>query len=180
MQVTPDDIIKFWKDAGTEKWFKRDEDFDQQIRSKFGEALSLAEQGKIDAWSDTAEGCLALILVLDQFSRNLYRDSPKAFANDEKATALARHGLASDYASRVDQEIAYFMFMPLMHSESIVDQHQSVALQHQYGGPGNLRAAREHLEIIRRFGRFPHRNRVLQRNTTPEERNYLDAGGFSG
>ncbi len=138
-----------------------------------------AAAGKHTDWEKTAEGALALILVLDQFSRNMFRGSPKAFAQDKTARAAAHRALAAGFDADVPSELRYFFYMPLMHSEEIADQQRCLLLFHA-AAPATLRFAREHEAIIRRFGRFPHRNAILGRHTTPAEQAFLESGGFAG
>jgi uncharacterized protein (DUF924 family) len=180
MSTKPEEITTFWKEAGYEKWFIKDDAFDMTIRDRFLKDVKAARNGELADWKDGPQGCLALILLLDQFTRNLFRGDSQAFAADGAARDLANLALKKDYATSIDSELRPFLFMPFMHSESIVDQRLSLKLQHMNGGPSNIKAAREHLEIICRFGRFPHRNGVLQRHTTPAEQAYLDDGGFKG
>ena len=180
MSTTPEEITNFWKEAGYEKWFIKDDAFDMTIRARFLKDVEAARNGELADWKDGPRGCLALILLLDQFTRNLFRGDSQAFAADGTARNFADLALKKDYATSIDSELRPFLFMPFMHSESIFDQRLSLKLQHIHGGPGNIKAAREHLEIIYRFGRFPHRNGVLQRHTTPAEQAYLEDGGFKG
>jgi len=174
------EVLDFWKAAGAEKWFTKDDEFDSEMKQKFLSMHADAHSGKLDSWAENPDACLALIIVLDQFSRNMFRDDPKAFASDPKALSLSKTAIASGFAEKVDQELRFFLFMPLMHSESLDDQKESLALQLTTKSEGSIRAARQHLEIIEKYGRFPHRNKVLGRQTTPQEEAYLDQGGFKG
>jgi uncharacterized protein (DUF924 family) len=173
------EVIEFWRSIGEDGWFRRNADVDAQIRSRFGKLHDRAVAGALQGWLDNPQSCLALIIVLDQFSRNMFRDDARAFAADHQALAAANHALAAGYHLQVDRKLADFLFMPLMHSESIVDQQRCVALFHAYS-PGSLAYAIQHRDIIARFGRFPHRNAVLGRPVSPAERAFLDAGGFKG
>ncbi len=171
-------MLAFWREAGRDKWFKKDAEFDRAIAERFAALHSEAAAGKKRDWAKTADGALALILLLDQFSRNMFRDSPKAFAQDEMAAALADEAIAAGFDKEVVPDLAAFFYMPFMHAERIADQKRSVLFFHSLGGRENLPYARTHEEVIRRFGRFPHRNPVLGRHTTPAEQAYLDDGGF--
>ena len=139
-----------------------------------------ALSGELNAGRGSDEGLLALVLVLDQFPRNMFRDDPRAFASDEHARALANEAIARDLDTRSDAAMRPFIYMPLMHSENMHDQERCVALFEKAGIQENLHFARLHADIIRRFGRFPHRNKVLGRTSSAEEQAFLDAGGFAG
>jgi len=181
VDVQPQDVLRFWLEAGSDKWYSKDEAFDAAIRERFGEAHAAASTGRLDGWVETPEGALALVIVLDQFSRNLHRGSPETFANDEAALRHAESALAAGYDRAVTPELREFFAMPFMHSERLADQERSVALCHAlHAGEATLPYALEHERIIRRFARFPHRNTILGRHTTPAERAFLDEGGFSG
>ncbi len=175
----PVDVLAFWREAGRDKWFKKDASFDRAITDRFKALHAEAAAGKLKDWAATPDGALALVLILDQFSRNMFRNTPMAFAQDEMALAVATDALAAEFDKKVAPEMAFFMRMPFMHSERIADQERCVSLFHA-AAPDNLRYAREHEEIIRRFGRFPHRNSILGRHTTPAEQAFLEGGGFAG
>jgi uncharacterized protein (DUF924 family) len=178
--ATPADVIAFWREVGPQKWFKRDDALDSEIAARFDALHAAAATGRHDAWSETSEGALALLLLLDQFSRNLHRGSPKAFAQDAKARDIARKALGAGFDHAVEPALRRFFHLPFMHSELIADQERSVALCHQLGDAESLYYARDHERIIRRFGRFPHRNKVVGRHTSPAEQAFLEGGGFSG
>ena len=173
------DVVAFWKDAGPAAWYRKDEVFDRSLVERFGALHGQAAEGALPP-SDTAEGALAVLLLLDQFSRNMFRDTPRMFAQDESAREMARRAIASGFDHAVDPQLRQFFYLPFMHSESLPDQDLCIRLI--YGPPdrGNLPYAREHQRIIRRFGRFPHRNAVLGRHTTPAEERFLAEGGFAG
>jgi uncharacterized protein (DUF924 family) len=176
---TAADVNAFWLAAGPDRWYRKDEAFDREVRERFADLHAEAAAGRLHSWSSSPEGTLALVILLDQFSRNMFRGARDMFAHDQKALAIARQGVAAGFDNRVDPVLRQFFYMPFMHSESIVDQERCVALCH--GLPTDtLRYAREHERIIRRFGRFPHRNRLLGRHTSPAERTFLDGGGFAG
>ncbi len=176
----PAEVVAFWRDAGPKQWFLKDDAFDASIRERFGALHTEAAAGAKDEWAQTPEGSLALLLLLDQFSRNLYRGSQQAFAQDERARRIAREAINAGFDRTVDPAFRTFFYLPFTHSESITDQELCVRLSHQIADPDSLRWARIHEKIIRRFGRFPHRNKVLGRHTTPAEQAFLDGGGFSG
>ena len=177
---SPVEVISFWREAGPRQWFTQDEAFDEAIRARFLPLYEAAARGDLSAWEETPDGALALIIVLDQFPRNLFRFTPRAYATDAQARLAAHHALAAGFDRRCDTELRLFIYMPLTHSEALPDQERCVALFEALDLPDNLRAAKRHREIIARFGRFPHRNAVLGRATTPEEQAFLDEGGFKG
>lgn len=176
----PDDIITFWKSAGPKKWFAKDDAFDAAIGENFEHFIRPAANGDFDNWTTDATGSLALILVLDQFPRNLYRDDAKAFTQDAKALSIAKHAIKQGHDKELDSDLVAFIYMPFMHSENLQDQQTCLSLMSATGKEGNVKFARIHLDIIQKFGRFPHRNAVLGRNTTAEEQAFLDGGGFKG
>jgi len=178
--VTPDSIMSFWREAGPEKWFAKDDDFDLTIRSRFLPAHEAAARGELAAFGQSAEGALALVILLDQFPRNIFRGSAHAFATDPLARAVARQALANGFAQATDGLMRPLFYLPFMHSESLADQDLSLRLHEAFGDPEILRYAEEHRDIIKRFGRFPHRNRALGRDTTPAELEFLQGGGFAG
>ncbi len=178
--ATPAEVVAFWREAGPDRWFNRDDAFDRQIAERFAVTHAEAAAGRLSDWADTPEGALALIILLDQFSRQLYRGRPEAFAQDPMALALARRSIEAGYDWQCDPAIRSFFYLPFMHSEAIADQERCVLLFHRSSGFEGLKYALEHREIIRRFGRFPHRNAILGRHTTPAEQSFLDGGGFAG
>jgi uncharacterized protein (DUF924 family) len=178
--TTPADIITFWTDAGWDRWYAKNDDFDAEITRRFRALWDEAVAGNLSSWEASDEGTLALILVLDQFPRNMFRNDPRAFSSDRLACDLTIKAVARGVDQRVDQQMQQFVYMPLMHSEDLADQERCCALFRATGETDNLKFADEHADIIRRFGRFPHRNRVLGRSTTAEEQAFLDAGGFGG
>lgn len=175
-----EEILTFWKEAGEEKWWKKNNDFDAEIIRRFKHVYDRAAAGELDHWAQNPDGCLALIIVLDQFPRNMFRNDPRAFAQDPKALRIAQIAVDEDHGPKVDPDLAAFLFMPFMHSEALADQDRSIELQKCFGGKGNVDAAIWHREIIEKFGRFPHRNPVLGREMTRDEQAYLDDGGFKG
>jgi uncharacterized protein (DUF924 family) len=177
--VRAEDVLAFWREAGPDRWFAKDDAFDAEIRGKFLGLYEAAAAGQLDHWSATAEGALALVIVLDQFPRNMFRGSARTFAADARARAAANIALKRGYDQDLPEADRGFLFLPFMHSEDLADQQRCVAL-YRAAGHENLTYAEQHRDIIRRFGRFPHRNAVLGRETTPEEQAFLDGGGFKG
>ncbi|AQS41121.1 MAG: PiT family inorganic phosphate transporter [Candidatus Tokpelaia hoelldobleri] len=178
--ITPQTVIDFWHKAGTERWFRKDDTFDAEIRHSF---LSLWQKAAADGlrdWRMNDAGLLALILVLDQFPRNMFREDPRAFSTDSLARETAHLVLQQQADTRTDKQLRGFLYLPFEHSEDMADQQLSLRLFHQLGDAEMLRFAEIHADIIRRFGRFPHRNAVLDRQTTREEQKFLDEGGFAG
>lgn len=176
------DVVSFWREAGPAKWYAKDDAFDTAIRARFATAHEAAARGELWSWEETAEGALALLILLDQFPRNLFRGSAHAFATDAAALNVAGRALARGFDLAVEGPLRQFFHLPGMHAESLAAQRNCVAAFERLGAgfEENLKFAREHLDIIARFGRFPHRNALLGRTTTPEEQAYLDAGGFAG
>ncbi len=177
----PRDVLDFWFAAGKEKWFAKSDEFDAEITERFKSAHEAARDGAHDDWAESAEGMLALIILLDQFPRNMYRGSPDMFAADPKAAEMSKLALKRKIDGEVPQAARQFVYMPLMHSEDLEDQELCVTLFQ--GDPTlkeNVAYAIDHRDIVARFGRFPHRNTILGRATTPEEQQFLDDGGFAG
>jgi len=173
-------VVGFWRQAGPGRWFKKAHAFDEAIRLKFEPTHHAAARGEYDAWADTPEGALALVILLDQFPRNLYRGSAHQFATDPKARAVARAAIERGFDREVAPELRNFFYLPFEHSEDLGDQDYSIALCAEAGDAENLKWAKLHRDIIARFGRFPHRNAALGRVTTPDEQAFLDEGGFAG
>ena len=177
--ASPETVLAFWREAGPNRWFERDDAFDADIREKFLPTCEAAAAGKLEPWEATAEGALALCIVLDQFPRNMFRGEARTYATDPLARQVANRALKRGYDQDVADNMRGFFFLPFSHSEDPVDQDRAVEL-YRAAGDENLKYAEQHRDIIRRFGRFPHRNAILGRATTPEEQAYLDAGGFKG
>lgn len=171
------DVVAFWKSAGFKKWFSKDEAFDATFRDVCGELHQRAKHGKLEAWLETADGALALILLLDQFPRNAFRNTSQMFATDALARDYARRAIAQGLDRQVDAELRMFFYLPYEHSENLDDQNKSVMLHEALGF---TEYAIQHRDIIQRFGRFPHRNAILGRPSTAAEQAFLDSGGFSG
>jgi uncharacterized protein (DUF924 family) len=178
--MTPDDVTRFWEQAGEARWFFKDAAFDGALKVRFGAALVEACNGKFDHWGETPEGALGLVILLDQVSRNIHRGSPLAFAADAKALRMAKHWVGQGFHQKLPAPRASWLIMPYEHAEDIDAQHRCVALFQSMGLSDMAHWAKVHLDIIARFGRFPHRNQVLGRKSTPEELAFLRAGGFAG
>lgn len=172
------DVIDFWQAAGEEGWFDASVAFDAQCREQFLALHMAASRGELEHWSQDATGALALLLLLDQLPRNMFRGSAHAYATDPMARAVAYRALASDFDQQFVPELRSFFYLPLMHSEALVDQQRASELFQTLDIPRALKWRTHHLGIIKRFGRFPHRNHVLGRKTTPDEQAWLDEGGF--
>jgi uncharacterized protein (DUF924 family) len=184
MAAHPSDIVGFWRNAGPDRWFDKDPAFDAAIRLKFEPVLLAAARGEYDAWAESAEGALALVILLDQFPRNIYRGSAHALATDPLARKIANEAIENGFDEAVDPDLRPFFYMPFHHSEDLADQDRAVGLfssmTWETGDSGFLSWAQGHRAIIERFGRFPHRNRALGRTSTPQEETYLSEGGFKG
>lgn len=178
--TTPSEIISFWSEAGSAAWYKKSDVFDAEITARFGDAHHSAARGEKADWVESADGVLALLLLLDQFPRNMFRNSPHAFATDGLALASARRAIASGHDGAFQMPVRQFFYMPFMHAEDLEAQDECVRLCEAHTSPENVRFAVLHRDIIARFGRFPHRNVVLARSSTPEEQAFLESGGFSG
>ena len=178
--VTPAEVLAFWREAGREQWYKRDAAFDAKLRGRFLELWRKAAAGELSSWEATDDGALALVIVLDQFPRNMFRGDTRTWSSDPLAREVAGRAIVRGVDRRIEAALLEFIYMPFMHSEQLADQLYCVELFRRTGPSDSLRSAEDHAGIIRRFGRFPHRNRILGRTTTPEERAFLDSGGFSG
>ncbi|WP_244425439.1 DUF924 family protein, partial [Bradyrhizobium sp. STM 3843] len=166
--VKPDDVVSFWQQAGMERWFTKDADFDARFRETFLHAYELARSGRLDCWSATPNGALALLILLDQFPRNSFRGTSRMYESDSLALMLAKRAIEAGHDRQLIPALRSFLYMPLCHSEGLADQERAVALFRPLG-ERPARAAERHCDIIRRFGRFPHRNRILGRAMTAEE-----------
>ncbi|MEP3431432.1 MAG: DUF924 family protein [Roseibium sp.] len=177
--VSPIDVLDFWWQAGAAKWFAQDDVFDAQCRDAFLPTIKAAQAGMLDGWVETADGAFALILVLDQFTRNVFRGQAEAFKADAKAVAIAEEALNRGFDRAFPKEVRVFFYLPFEHAENIAYQEKSVDLCRALGDMQFYHYALIHMDVIRRFGRFPHRNAVLGRETTTAEQAFLNAGGFS-
>lgn len=177
MTTMPHDIVAFWRDAGPAAWFARNGAFDDQLRTHFLDEHFAGARREREALLGDADGALALILLLDQVPRNVFRDSAHAFATDPLAREYADRAIAAGFDLKVDPALRIFFYLPFEHSEAIADQDRTVALCEALGDATYLKYAHAHRDVIRRFGRFPHRNHSLARTNTSEEQAWLDAGG---
>ena len=178
---TPGDVLTFWMSAGEERWFERDTAFDAEIRDRFGALHGKAAAGKLTDWEESREGRLALVILLDQFSRNLYRDDPRTYAEDANALALAETAIAAGDDLAWPEAVRRWLYMPFMHAED--DEAQAACVRYfneRTGDAESQKFAAHHADIVRRFGRFPHRNALLGRESTPAEEAFLAEGGFAG
>ena len=179
-EISPTDIITFWREAGNERWWKKNDAFDAAIRVRFLSTWEAACAGGLQVWRGSDDGLLALTIVLDQFPRNMFRGDARTYASDALAREIASQAIAVGADKRVDPALRQFLYMPFMHSEALADQERCVALFSAAGEPESAKFAEGHAGIVRRFGRFPHRNRILGRATTADEQAFLDEGGFTG
>ena len=175
-------IVDFWRQAGPARWYAKDEAFDQEVRARFLEAHESSARGELWDWESEATGALALILLLDQFPRNLFRGSAHSFATDSAALEVAQRAIAAGRDRQIHDVMRQFFYLPFMHAENLAAQERCIALFEPLGEDysENLKFARLHRDIIASFGRYPHRNGVLGRKTTLQEQAFLDAGGFAG
>ncbi len=178
----PEDVLSFWLDEiGPGGWYAGGEELDQTIRDRFGDIHERACAGALSLWLTYPSGTLAYIILTDQFSRNMFRSTAKAFASDKIAKAAAKVAISKGWDMRIDEPARQFFYMPLMHSECLEDQDRAVRLfktRMPETGENNLPHAKAHREIIRRYGRFPTRNGALSRDSSAPEQEYLDDGGY--
>jgi len=178
--TTHSEVIAFWRDAGAARWFARDDSFDAEFRQRFEAMHFAAARREHEDWMETAEGALALLILLDQFPRNCFRGSAHSYATDGLARYYARRAVDAGFDREIDGSLRLFFYLPFEHSEALADQDRAMEL---FGGIGDaelMKYAKLHRDLIQRFGRFPHRNAALGRESTREEIDYLASGGFSG
>jgi uncharacterized protein (DUF924 family) len=173
------DVIDFWREAGPSLWFAKDPAFDRRFHDRFLPLFEAAARGRLPEWPATADGALASLLLLDQFPRNAFRGTPRMYATDTFARRIAQAAIEAGHDRAVEPQLSLFFYLPFAHSEDLADQECAVTLVQRLGQPA-LSHAERHREIIRRFGRFPHRNPILGRTMTREEQRYLDEGGYAG
>jgi len=173
------DVVGFWSEAGPERWFAKNDAFDADFISRFAEAHQAAARGELDHWAADAQGALALLVLLDQFPRNTWRGNAHMLATDGKALAVAKQAIEAGFDRQCEPVLQRFFYLPFMHSEVLAEQERSVELNAALDD-NTQRFAVLHRDIVARFGRFPHRNRMLGRASTPEEQKFLDEGGFAG
>ena len=179
LAVQPQDVVAFWRDAGPQAWFSKSDAFDADFRQRFEAAHWAAASRQLDEWLEDADGALALMILLDQFPRNAFRGTAHMFATDPLAQYFAERAIASGHDLAVDPRLRQFFYLPFEHAESLVTQNRGVSLM-EHLDADSLRWAVLHRDIVKRFGRFPHRNAALGRQTTQAEQEFLEAGGFSG
>ncbi|WP_339759081.1 DUF924 family protein [uncultured Sulfitobacter sp.] len=179
--IGPEEILKFWlDDAGEEKWYAVDDAFDQEIRDRFLTTWEDACDGKFSLWLTHPTGALAYIILTDQFPRNMFRGQGRAFSSDAVALAAAKSAIHKGWDMRIDPPARQFFYLPLMHSENLMDQDRCVRLicERMPASSTNMLHARAHRKVIRDFGRFPYRNEALDRHSTTHEQSYIDDGGY--
>lgn len=177
--TNPSDVLQFWRDAGDTAWFRKDDAFDATFRDRFLAAHEAAARGELDHWALSPLGTLALILLLDQFPRNCFRETPRMFETDAKAVAHTHAAIAAGHDRAIPPDIRVFVYLPYEHAEDLALQERCVTLCAPLRAD-YLRHAVVHRDIIARFGRFPHRNEVLMRESTADELAFLADGGFAG
>ncbi len=182
MLVGPDEVLNFWLDEVDQKqWYIQDDDLDRKIVEKFEATWNEAMEGSWGLWLTYPSGALAYIILTDQFPRNMFRDSAKAFASDRMALAVAKQAIHRGWDLKIDEPARQFFYLPLMHSENLCDQERCIRLMKERmpeTGESNLIHAKAHREVIRLFGRFPYRNEALDRQMTESEQAYVDEGGY--
>lgn len=180
--ITADDVLAFWLDeCKPSDWYQSNPAFDAKIKDRFEEAWHQSYEGALGLWLTYPSGTLAYIILTDQFPRNMFRDDAKAFATDKCALAASKMAIDRNWDMKIDEPARQFFYLPLMHSENLCDQDRAVRLIHTRmtdDGSNNEQHAQAHRQVIRDFGRFPYRNEVLGRKTTPSEQAFLDAGGY--
>lgn len=176
--ILPQAVVAFWREAGPAKWFAKNDSFDRDFIARFHDAHMAAARREFDHWMESVEGALALLILLDQFPRNAFRGTAHMFATDALALSIARAAIAHGHDQAVDAALRVFFYLPFEHSELLAEQERAVALCEGMGD--YARYAVIHRDVIARFGRFPHRNAALGRETTMDEQTFLAAGGFAG
>lgn len=174
MTVTPKEIIDFWfSDRVKKQWFSSSSELDNELIEKYEAIWVKASSGKLDDWGDDPDGCLALVIILDQFPLNMFRGQAKSFKTERRSVEIAQNAIKKELDQKIEKDKLAFLYMPFMHSEDLSDQDMSVKLYRENNLEANIGFAEHHREIIRRFGRFPHRNRILGRESSEEELRYL-------
>lgn len=174
---SPEDVLDFWLVALTPaQWYEQDDALDARIRAQFEGVWGLARDGALEGWAETPRGALALLILLDQFPRNMFRGDEAAFSTDATALTYAKAAVAAGHDLAIPNPERQFFYLPYMHSEEMADQHACVALIAERAPPDNLYHAHVHRAVVERFGRFPYRNAVLGRENTPDEAAYIAAG----
>lgn len=174
--VTPELIIEYWySESVKSKWFNSTEKLDKEIKEKFEPVWKTAVRGEYKHWNETATGCLALCIIFDQFPLNMFRGDVKSFSTESMAVKISKHAIEKGFDSELGKDKVTFLYMPLMHSESLEDQNLAVRLFEKMGLDENARFAKHHRDIIEKYGRFPHRNEILQRQSSQSELEYLNS-----
>lgn len=174
------EIVGFWRGAGRELWFSKNDEFDETVKQRYGDLPDKAMADAFVTWRDHPTSALALILILDQFPRNIFRASANAFAYDQKAIDEASIAIERRHDAAFTLPLKRFYYIPYMHAEELGHQQRCLDLCNDAEDEEGVKFAQIHYDIIKRFGRFPHRNEVLGRKTTDEERRFLEDGGFAG
>jgi uncharacterized protein (DUF924 family) len=178
--ASQEDIISFWEAAGPEKWFSKDEAFDALIRERFLATYEAAVAGDLADWDESPSGALALLILLDQLPRNMFRGTTKVYATDPMALTIAEKAIEADFHKAFKPPMSRFFILPLTHAEDLAAQERSVALNEELGDADGAKWAHHHRDIVARFGRFPHRNALLGRENTAAEAEFLAESGFHG
>jgi uncharacterized protein (DUF924 family) len=169
-----EEILKYWfSDAVKPYWFSSTTELDTEMKDKFLTLWEQTKAGEKNHWKDSADGCLALCIVLDQLPLNMFRDNPKSFSTEQQAIEITKVAIQDELDIKIDNDQVSFLYMPLMHSEKLADQNLSVVCFEKAKLEGNIRFAKHHRDIIEQFGRFPHRNKILGRESTQKELDYL-------
>jgi uncharacterized protein (DUF924 family) len=177
-RISPQDVLDFWfSEEAKKSWFEKTDAFDTTCRERLGIAAEAAKAGALDHWAETREGALALVILIDQVPRNIYRGTPAAFGSDAKALAVAKDAIARSFDAATPSDMRNFFYLPFQHSERLEDQERGMELYATNDVDDGLRWMRAHRDIIARFGRFPHRNAILGRDSTPEELEFLGQPG---
>jgi len=173
-------VVDFWRTAGQSRWFAKDDEFDRRFRERFMVLHEAAARGDLDDWQDSATGTLGLLILLDQFPRNSFRGTKRMYATDACARSVADRAIRAGHDLAIETPLRLFMYLPFGHSEDLADQERSVELARRNLTPAEVVHAEHHRDIVRRFGRFPHRNVILGRVSRPDEVRYLAEGGYAG
>jgi len=178
--ASQESIISFWEGAGPEKWFSRDDAFDAEIRDRFMATYEAAVAGDLADWEESAPGALALLILLDQFPRNMFRGSRKVYETDALSLTIAEQAIEAGFHNAFKPPMSRFFILPLTHAEDLAAQDRAIALNEELGDADGAKWARHHRDIVAQFGRFPHRNEILGRETTAEEAAFLAESDFHG
>jgi len=179
-EATPAEILAFWREAGRDRWYRQDGAFDDEVRHRFLGLWHEAAAGKLSSWEASDDGALALTIVLDQFPRNMFRGDRTTYKTDPAALLAADRAIERGYDRQVDPQLRAFFYLPFMHSENLSDQQRSVRLNEELSAPESIKFAHHHRDIVAKFGRFPHRNAILGRESTPDEIAFLEQSDFRG